>query len=886
MNPPVWADKFLEWYCNPLLLEDLQGDLYEIYEDNYLRKGKRAADLLYVWLVIRSFRLSVIKRPVHSKSINMTTNHLKIAWRIMKRNKLHASLNILGLVLGISCFILLGFFVSRELTFDRYHPRSGDIYRVWLKEDYGDGKIFFNTVTPLIFKDFLQDNIDGIEEVAQWNITNFQVNHEAQRFNEQVAILSPEFLNIFAIDLAYSAGPQPLSSPEGLLISRDHALKYFGEEEAIGKTLTIVINDQAREFEVSGILDDFPENTGFRFDMAISSLNDELIYGPDQLDAWFSVSPETYVRLEEGISPEAIASQVQSAVERVLGDRVRPGEYNIGFQPLVDIHLGDDFPAGLIPIGNKSEVWVLAGIALLVLTIACLNFITMTLAQSTNRYREVGIRKVMGALRKSLVRQHFTESMLTVAISGFLAAGLTVLAIPWFNRLTGAGIVPGFSWWYIPAFLLLVVFLGALAGFYPGLILARWQASNILRGQVKTGKNHLFRRGIVIFQFMITAFLITATVVMNRQMNYLQSTDLGMDYSATVAAVIPPVQGAGNLSELVTSTMEKALPVIDRLEAVPGVHNIGLGSHTFGRNGWTSIGFTDDTDQFRKTNLLATDPAFFNTFSLTIKQGRAFNPENPADKTQGVILNETAARYFFNQEDPVGRRLPSRRFLDHQVIGVVKDFHFTSLHNEIAPLIIVQDPGIIGPGVSDIMFDDFPTPKVVFKFDRRPLSAVVDQLENIWEDVFPDEELSYRFIESDMASLYTRERRIQGMMLAATVLSIFIACLGLLGLTILMLNGRVKEIGIRKVIGASPSRIFSTLTGKIVIQMGTGFILSVPLAWLLMGEWLNRFAYHISLSPWYFVISGILAIGLAVVVISYHTIRAVSNNPVNALRSE
>lgn len=815
----------------------------------------------------------------------MTTNHIKIAWRLMLRNKLNSILNISGLVLGISCFILLGSYVMRELSFDQYHQRSEDIYRVWLKEDYGEGQTFFNTSTPLIFHDFLTANIEQFEQVAQWNRTSFQVSRDDHRFNEQVAILTPGFFEMFDFNFLESSRPDPLASPSGLVLSSEYALKYFGNENPLGHTLTIVINNEPRSFVVTAVLDKIPAASGIRFDMAISSLNNRDIYGPRQLDAWFMVSPETYVLLKEDASLARVEEDVRAAVQRVLGDRVQPGEYTLGFQPLTDIHLNDEIPPSLVPVGNKAEVYVLAGIAFLVLAMAGLNFITMTLAQSTNRFREVGIRKVMGAMRHSLIRQHITESLLIVSIAMILGVLVAYAVAPWYNNLTGAGLAMKLTGWHLALFGSLTLIIAVLAGFYPGMVLAGRHTTEIFRGHIKTGSNHLFRRSIVIFQFMITAFLISGTVIMHQQMSYLQSTDLGMDYHATVAAVLPPDPSATNLVDLINQTVEKGQSAREHVAGIPGVSDLAISTHVFGTDGWTAIGFRDKNDQFREANLLVSDPSWFETFKIEMSQGRSFDPDNPADKNRGVIINETAARYF-GLETAIGEQMPGNDFANHEIIGVTRDFHYSSLHENIAPLIIVQDPSIIVPGASDIMFSDSPVPKLVFRYDRAPLSALADQLENIWEAQYPDEELSFSFVEENMRNLYQRERRIQSMTMAATGLSILIACLGLLGLTILTLNGKVKEIGVRKVNGASASQIFGTLTKGVFWQLLTGFILSVPLGWILFGEWLQSFAYRIDLSPWYFVISGIAAISLALAAISYHTYRAARRNPVTALRSE
>ncbi len=883
-QPPPRADRFLEWYCQDEFLEDLQGDLYEIYELKYRERGKRKANLYYWWLVIRSMRYSVIKRS-NKNSVNMTTNHLKIAWRLMLRHKLNSFLNILGLVLGITCFILLGLYVQRELTFDRFHERSSDIYRVWLKEDYGEGQVFFNTSTPFIFNEFLTDNFSQFEHVIQYDTRNMQVDYNDLRFNEQITMLGPGFFSVFDFPFVTNNQSDPLFSPSNIVLSESYAAKYFGSGEALGKTLLLDMDGEQRPFVVAAVLEDLPENTGFQLDMAISMMNKRDIYGESALEAWFTVIPETYVLVRQNEDITSVEESIQNTVMKVLGDRVGQGEYNIGFQPLTDIHLNQDIPRGLMPVGNKAEVYILAAIAILVLTIACLNFITMSLAQSTNRFMEVGIRKVMGAFQPSLIRQHLTESMLTVGIAALIGVLAAWLLMPLFNLLTDAGVSYTFEWWHILVLVALILILGVLSGFYPGMVLARWRTTDVFRGKAKTGRNLFFRKGIVVLQFMITAFLISSTLIMNEQLTYVQTSDLGIDYTATIEARLPPDPTARNLVQLFNNTMEGSNVVVDKLNSIPEISDVGIGSHAFGGGGWTTIGFRDNKDQYREARLLIVNPGYFETFSIEMAEGRPFIEDNPADAAQGLIINETAATYF-GLQDPVNKEIPNDDFDDHRIIGVVKDFHFSSMHDRIEPLIIVENPQIVTEGISDIMYGEFPAPKLVFKYDGKPLSRVGDELENIWKEVFPDQELSFSIIEENMRYQYAREKRLQQMMLAATVLSIVIACMGLLGLTILMVNAKLKEISIRKVVGASWTDIFRSLTGNIVIQLSVGFVLSVPVVYWLMSRWLADFAYRIDISFWQFLVSAVLAIGIAIAVISYHTLRASSHNPVNSLRSE
>jgi putative ABC transport system permease protein len=883
-SPPKWADRFLSWYCNPDLLEDLQGDLTEIFYTNCSQGKPLRARMLYIWHVIRSFRLSTIRRDRRLTSHTMVKSHLKIAWRVMLRNKFHYALNIAGLSIGIACFILLGFYVRQELSYDRFHSRSEDIYRVWLKEDYGEGKQFFNTVTPIIFRDFLTENFTQLEEVVQFDIRQYQVGEGDERFNERIAVISPEFFDVFDFEIRHASGDNFLEAGH-VILSETYAVKYFGDSPAVGKTLPIEINGESRQFTVSAVFKDMPRESGIQFSMALSAVNNAFIYGDRSLDAWFNVNMETYALVKPGAHIAEVEENIQQAIMARLGDQVKEGEYSIGFQPLTDIHLNRAVPAGIVPVGNSQEVFILGGIALLVLTIACLNFITLSIGQSVRRYKEVGVRKVMGAFRNSLLRQYLTESTLVVAISALMGVSMAYLLAPAFNSLTGADLVLSLTPAHVLFYVFLIILLGIISGMYPGIIQSRWQTLDVLKGQKRPERKQYFTRAIVVFQFMTTVFLISCTLIMARQLQFIQSADLGFTYEATVAVPLAADRQGNSLSEMISNTMKKGELLREKLKSYPQVSEIGMGTHVFGGGDWTQIGFDDNDGIFRESKLLVVEPGYIQTFGLSLKEGRSFREQDVSDSRRSILINEAAVDYFA-LENPIGQPLPGREFGDHIIIGVVDNFNYSSLHSDIEPLIITQNAEPILEGISDIMFDDFPVPKLVFRYTGTNLSAVKEILEENWESVYPEDELAFSFVEEDMEVQYASERQMQRMVFTATILSIFIACLGMLGLTIMVVNSRLKEISIRKIVGAHPGSIMGLLTGDMAKQLILGFILAIPVTYILMEQWLSNFAFRIDIQPWQFLVSLLMTVIIAFLVVIYHTVSAARQNPVNSLRSE
>ena len=882
-TPPKWANRFLEWFCNPDLLEDLQGDLYEMYEHKS-KESVQSANFHFVWLVLRSIRYSVIQRNYQYENnlFAMTSNNFKIATRVLWHDKFNTGINLIGLTIGITCFILVGFYVQRELSFDRFHSKSDNIYRVWLKEVYAEDKIFFNSETPLRFETLLENNFDEIEFGVQFDLNNYLVGTGEDRTDETVGIISPEFFDVFDFNISSGNTETPLPDKNSIVLSENYAIKYFGGKSAVGGLISIQIGEELREFSVSAVFENIRESSSIQFDMAFSNENNLDLYGERAMNAWFSISPETYVLVKENSSISTVEEKLPELVMSLLEGRVEPGVYNIGFQPLTDIHLNSEIPPGIAPVGDKDSVYILGFISILVLVIACINYTTLSIGQSLKRSKEVGIRKVMGAFRSTLISQYITESMLITMIAMIAGIGFAFISVPAFNSLTGAGISLDFQPWHLGLYSGLALVIGISSGIYPAFVLSRLKVVTILRGSNLTNKNH-FRKGMVVFQFFATVFLISSTLIMNKQLDYIHSKDLGYNYNTVVVVPLYPDPSSQRLSEFIGSAMEKGNLLKYKLEQYPSISDIGMGSHVFGTAGWGKLSFTDDNETFRQFRLLTVDPFYLNTFQIKMKLGRSFKPESTADEKEAIILNQAAVEYF-GLKDPLNAQLPSMKFGEHQIIGVTEDFNFSSLHNEVDPLIITQNINILYPAISDHDYIDSPVPKLVFRYKGTQLTQLRTILETEWKSTFPEEDLNLGFVEENMQFLYENEQRTNQLVLIVTVISIIIASLGLLGLTVLVINSRVKEMGIRKVVGASDTTIFGLLARSFSLQLGIGILLSIPVTYWMMEQWLSDFAFQIPLSPWLFIVSAIISIVIALIAISYHAVKAATVNPVDSLR--
>ncbi len=882
-QPPNWANKILEWYCDPDLLEDLQGDLFELYFEKCEESSQLAAQFSFIWYVLRSFRPSVV-RKTQNTYINMTRNNLKIGWRVIMRDKFNSAINVIGLSIGITCFILMGFYVQQELSYDQFHSKKERIYRVWLKEIYGEDQIFFNSTTPLVFEKTFKESFDALESVVQYNESNFTIGEGENKMEEKVSVISPDALNVF--DFTFVAGnlESAFKNKQDLIISQRFSKKYFGEKSALGQSLIIEMGDEPMVFEVTAVFKEFPKQSSLQCDIVVSNLINESLFSEESLNAWFNVGPETYVLVKEKANIATVEASTQDFVMQHLKGRVEKGEYNIGFQPLTDIHLNKEIPVGIAAVGNAEYVKILGIICVLVLLTACVNFTTLSIGQSIKRTKEVGVRKVMGAMKNGLVTQYLHESLLVTFFSLLLGVALSYVLLPFFNGITGADVNLSFEWWHLLLYGCMLLTIGVLSGLYPAFVLSSYKASNILSGHSKIVKSGFFRKGIMALQFMITVFLITSTLVMNQQLNFLHTKDLGYDYHAIVSLDLNPAPGSGasGLPGLSASAIQKGNQLKERLEQYEQIKDVGHGSHVFGTEGWGRWSYTDEKDVFREFNILQTDAHYLNTFKIKVVQGRDFDPNNETDATRGILINKAAVSYF-GLKDPIGSQLPGDKFGDHVIVGVTEDFNFESLHQKISPLVITQNLTPIISAISDFDYNSSPIPKLVFRFEGSNLSNLHTIIEKEWDKTFPEEEMVLSFVDQNLQFLYEGDNKMKSLVFFATILSILIASLGLLGLTVLVVNGRLKEISIRKVIGASQLSIFGMLGTVFIRQLAMGILLSIPITYWFVSDWLEGFAYHIEVGPMPFVIGGLVSFGLAMVVIVYHTIKAANVNPVDRI---
>jgi putative ABC transport system permease protein len=805
----------------------------------------------------------------------MIKNYLKVAMRYLLRNKGYTAINILGLAIGITCCILIMMFVRSEFSYDKFHSKSDRIYRAWVVEHYDDQDDIIDITTPLPLAGALQESFGEIESTCRVQNLNSLVKTAGQSFNEDIRMVDSTFFEVF--DFAFLKGDRenPFPTSNSILLTENIAKKYFGEENAIGKNIELQLANEKVLFSVSGIVKAAPEESSIKFNALIPFSNAKFIFSPRAMKAWFSINPETYVLLKENTDPGKLEKKFPSMVKQHLGEDYKEGGYIVSLQPITKIHLDTSLPAGIEPISNPKYSYILLTIGILILLVACINFITLSIGRSATRAMEVGVRKVLGAERQQLVRQFWGEAILLTVLSVIIGIGLTILLAQPFNQIVNRQLSVQFDLAFIGYCILIIVIIGLIAGIYPAIILSGFKPVEVLKGKLKLGnKTGLLRKSLITGQFVTSIAMIVCTIVIGGQLDYLQNKDLG--YQKEQVVVIPtnkPRLRGMELAELYRNELFKQ----------PQVAGASVSLMSFSETPWVNIGYSDDKNVYRNFQFNAVDPYFLKTMGIQIAEGRDFSADNPADYISSMIVNEALVKQF-GWKNGVGQKLPGR--IEQQIIGVVKDFNYQSLHTKVEPLAMVIKPDTFFRRINDISFTSPLQPRISVRLKAGNLVANLNTLKQVWKSVAPDQEFEYRFLDETVAAQYRQEQRTATIVKIASALSIFIACMGLFGLATLTVVRRTREIGIRKVLGASVGSVVQLLSKEFLVLVIIAALIAFPLGWWAMNKWLEDFAYRIHIAWWVFPVAGLAALLIALLTVSFQAIKAALANPVKSLRTE
>ncbi|WP_020533542.1 ABC transporter permease [Flexithrix dorotheae] len=813
----------------------------------------------------------------------MIKNYIKIAIRTLLKNKFYSLLNITGLAVGITCCLLIFLYVNDELSYDNYNVKGDQIYRLAVHGKFGGNDFHIPQMNAPGGPTMVNEFPEVLEATRIRKRGSYLVKYETKdgrvkSFKEEgVAFVDSNFFSVFSVPLLQGNSKTALKEPNTMVISKKMAAKYFEDgEDPIDKTLRL---NNHEDYRITGVFE-IPKNSHFHFEMMLSMEGWE----DSKSDTWMSFNYFTYLVLRKDATPEGVNAKFPALIEKYIGPEIERfvgvsmAEFiesgnAMGFylQPLKDIHLKSDLMDELDANGDITYVYIFSAIAFLILVIACINFMNLSTARSANRAKEVGVRKVLGSYRKQLIYQFLAESIILSMIAFAMSALLVPLLIDPFNDLAAKELEISYltDWWLLLVMLLGAIIVGLMAGSYPAFFLSAFRPAQVLKGKLSTGaKSGWLRSTLVVFQFFASIFLIVGTMVVFNQLGYVQNKKLGFNKDQILI-----------LEDAYVINDDKILSFKNEMLRNPDITNASITGFTPIRgyqnnNAYFPGDSPSENDQTTVVSECYVDFDYIKTFGIEVLEGRDFSLDYGTDSSKAIV-NEALVKHF-GWENPIGEHLGTftsdeGEFEVMEVIGVVQNFHFESLRENIRPQVLR-----IGQS----------TGKVAFSFNAQNTKKVLDDLKSKWDQFATGQPFSYSFMDETFEQDYLAERRVGELFGVFAGLAIFIACLGLLGLAAFTAEQRTKEIGVRKVLGASISGIIILLSKEFIKLILIAFVLAIPLSWYVMNLWLEDFAYKTTINPLIFVFAGLLTFFIAWFTMGFQSIKAARVNPVKSLRSE
>ncbi len=801
----------------------------------------------------------------------MFRNYIKIAVRNLLKQKPFTFINVIGLAIGMTCFVLIFLYVRFELSYDDFHENADRIFRIAMERKYPDKvRLWGRTAYPIArtFPEEYAEILQGTRLLAPFS--TFVITYGEKSIEEnRVMFADSNVFDVFTIPLIRGIPDSALAQQNTAVVTEETAQKFFGQEEPMGKMITV----GGQAYMITGVAKGMPENSHFHFDFLLSLITLPVYNGQEWINNWGAF---TYLLLQEGCNVRALearfsemvrkymAPEVEDEVKTSYDDFVAAGNgYRYFLQPLREIHLKSHLDQEIEANGNITYVYLFSVISVFVLLIACINFMNLATARSANRAKEVGVRKTLGSARKQLIAQFLLESTLLSGLAFVVTLLLVWMALPVFNRISGQQLTVDYfgDALILPGLMGLTLIVGVLAGSYPSFFLSSFQPVTVLKRERSRGSaSSLFRNGLVVFQFAISIILIIGTLIVNRQIQYMLSKDLGFDKEQVIV-----IRNANLLAQQVKAFKQE---LVTNTNVISASGSFNFPGAAFDGNTHKPEGTSDD--RAISLSVMAGDYDFVETMGMEIVAGRSFSEEFATDPN-AYVLNETAVR-LLGLTDPVGSRITDNDRM-YTVIGVLKDFHFKSLHHEISPVVYVGIPGDRAGFLS-------------VRIRPENISGTLAFLERKWDDFTGGQPFNYSFLDDDLAAQYDAEQKTRQISGVFSVLAVLIGCLGLFGLAAFTAEQRTKEIGIRKIVGASVSNIVVLLVKDFVKLVGLAFIIGSPVAYILMKRWLENFAYSTDIRMDSFLLAGILALGIALLTVSYQAVKASLAEPVESLRYE
>jgi predicted permease len=835
----IWL---LQHIADPLDAISLAGDVEEDYQDICLQKGKFRAKC-WAWHQVLISLLPFFKSYFYWSFV-MIKNYLKIAFRVIKKHKGYSIINITGLAVGIACCVLILLWVQDELSFNRFHKNYKEIYRTTLNIA---GR--WTGSSPWALAPLLKQEYPEIQAAARYRSNDILFTYEDKSFYEETAFVDPDFFEIFTFPWQKGNEDTPFPALTSVVITERTATKYFGNEDPLGKTFTA---NNRTKLSVTGIIKNVPANSTLTFDILASVR----LFGEEKLNSW-ALESGSFILLHKNASPDALQEKIVGITMEY--DKRTNETVTTHIQPFSRMHL-----YSLGGGGNITYIYIFSTIALFILLIACINFMNLSTARGSTRAKEVGMRKVVGARRNNLVNQFYGESLLLSIVSLLIAIVLVYLFLPAFNNLAQKSMILdlGHNLPMLLGLMGITLFTGLVSGSYPALFLSSFRPSDIIKGPNSARSSKpLLRKILVVTQFSIAIVLIIGTIITVKQLHFIRNKELGFNRHHVLSLPMNPT-----LWESYESFKNEALghhTITHVTSAISQPTRVGNINPVY----WEGRG----PEQYETMRFITCDHDYIKTFEMELVEGRDFSRDFPTD-LQNYIVNEEAVK-FMGLKDPVGKLFSIWQY-EGQIIGVVKNFHSRPLHNTIEPLVLTLAQQHWGPNY------------VFLRLRPENISQTMNDIEKVWKKFTPNYPFDFRFLDEDFEQLYRADQRTGTIFKYFAILAIFISCLGIFGLAAFTADQRTKEIGIRKVLGASISSIVSLISREFVLLLTLANVIAWPIAYFLMKRMLNNYAYRTSITLWIFLIAGVLAYSIALLTVSFQAFKAARTDPARALRYE
>ncbi|WP_428657556.1 ABC transporter permease [Runella sp.] len=887
VKPPHWADRLLEWFVAPHLREDLQGDLYEIFQKRAEQVGLARAKREYSWAVLHYLTPYFFKRrkaefPIHLfLTPTMIRNYFKIAFRNLIQQKGYSTITIFGLALGLAVSLLSILYVVDELSYDRFNHKSERIYRINSDITFSQ-KEMKGAIAPTPMGQTLKNDFPEVEQAVRLGkYGSHLVKSNGNIIREsRVLYADSTIFDVFTLPMLAGNPQKALTEPQSVVITESTAKKYFGTINALNNLLQFD-NEEARH--VTGIIADIPAQSHFQADFLLPLHETK----DAKVSKWGNHIFNTYLLLKPGTDPKAVDAKFERVLQTYLDPALRQffqttlaevrkkgNNYSYSLMPLRDIHLHSDRQGELSANTPIEYVYFFLLIALFILLIAIFNFVNLATARSAKRAREVGVRKVMGSARFDLVFQFLSESLLTSFFALLVGIGLVYLLLPSFNELADKTLV--FTRLLTTSSVLYLVIgtglVGILAGVYPAFYLSSFSPIKALKGKLwAVPKRQSLRGYLVVFQFALSVLLIIGTLLIHQQLHYIQTKKLGFNKEQVV--IVKTAQSTA--SDVMTFKNEVLRSPSVKMGAVSGFLPVASNR---GNDMWYPVGTTDEK---RSVNIQEwqVDPDYIPTLEMKLVQGRNFIKGRRTDSS-AVIINESAAKRL-GYQNPIGKTIHKTGGEQLTIVGMVEDFHYESLRTNIEPVVMVVNGAMLGSSIEKAFLE-----AVSFRLTTNDIPSALGIMEKTWKQIAPGQPFDYSFLSDDFEAMYRTEQRSEQLFTSFALVAILIACLGLFGLSAFAAEQRTKEIGIRKVLGSSVTGIVRLLSNDFLKPVLVAIVVASPIGWYAMQRWLNDFAYRIDIEWWIFALAGILAVGIALLTVSFQAIKAALTDPVKSLRAE